>query len=79
MPRYDGPYTVVSAFPEKSEYTLRLPNSPSTFPGFHASLLKPFVPNDPTLFPYREFSRPPPILTDEGKEENLIDKIIDAR
>jgi hypothetical protein len=23
MPRNDGPYTVVKAFPEKSEYTLR--------------------------------------------------------
>ena len=28
MPRNDGPYTVVKAFPEKSEYTLRLPNNP---------------------------------------------------
>ncbi|GLB33353.1 putative retrotransposable element tf2 155 kda protein type 1-like [Lyophyllum shimeji] len=46
MPRSDGPYTVIEAFPEKSEYTLRLPNNPNTFPGFHASLLKPFIPND---------------------------------
>jgi hypothetical protein len=79
MPRHDGPYTVVRAFPEKSEYTLQLPNNPTTFPGFHASLLKPFVANDAELFPSREFSRPPPILTDQGTEENLIDKIIDAR
>jgi hypothetical protein len=79
MPRHDGPYTIVRAFPEKSEYTLQLPNNPTAFPGFHASLLKPFVPNDAELFPSREFSRPPPILTDEGKEENLIERIVDAR
>jgi hypothetical protein len=79
MPRHDGPYTVIRAYPEKSEYTLRLPNNPQTFPGFHSSLLKRFIPNDPTLFPDREFSRPPAILTPDGKEEHLIDKIIDAR
>ena len=79
MPRNDGPYTVVKAFPEKSEYTLCLPNNPQTFPGFHASLLKPFVPNDPTLFPDREFTRPGAVVTEDGTEENMIDKIVDAR
>ena len=77
MPRNDGPYTVVKAFPEKSEYTLRLPNNPQTFPGFHSSLLKPFVPNDPTLFPDREFTRPGAVVTEDGTEENMIDKIVD--
>jgi hypothetical protein len=79
MPRSDGPYTVVKAFPEKSEYTLRLPNNPQTFPGFHSSLLKPFVPNDPILFPDREFTRPGAVVTEDGTEENMIDKIVDAR
>jgi hypothetical protein len=79
MPRNDGPYTVIKAFPEKSEYTLRLPNNPQTFPGFHSSLLKPFVPNDPTLFPDREFTRPGAVVTEDGTEENMIDKIVDAR
>lgn len=32
MPRHDGPYTVTEAFPEKSKYTLCLPNNPKTFP-----------------------------------------------
>ena len=41
MPRNDGPYTVIKAFPEKSGYTLHLPNNPQTFLGFHSSLLKP--------------------------------------
>ena len=58
MPWNNGPYTVVKAFPDKSEYTLRLPNNPQTFPGFHSSLLKRFIPNDPTLFPDQEFTRP---------------------
>jgi hypothetical protein len=79
MPRSDGPYTVVKAFPEKSEYTLRLPNNPQTFPGFHSSLLKPFVPNHPILFPDREFTRPGAVVTEDGTEENMIDKIVDAR
>ena len=79
MPRNDGPYTIIKAFPEKSEYTLRLPNNPQTFPGFHSSLLKPFIPNDPTLFPDREFTRPGAVVTEDGTEENMIDKIVDAR
>ena len=79
MPRFDGPCTMVSTFPEKSEYTLRLPNNPNTFLGFHARLLKPFVPNDPELFPDREFKRPGAIVTEDGMEENYIDKIVDER
>jgi hypothetical protein len=70
---------VVKAFPEKSEYTLRLPNNPQTFPGFHSNLLKPFVPNDPQMFPDREFTRPGAIVTEDGTEENMIDKIVDPR
>ena len=79
MPRFDGPYTITKAFPERSEYTLHLPNSKKTFPGFHASLLKPYIPNDPDLFPTREPSRPGPIVTEDGMEENVIDRILDAR
>jgi hypothetical protein len=79
MPRSNRPYTVVKAFPEKSEYTLRLPNNSQTFLGFHSNLLKPFVPNDPTLFPDREFTRPGAVVTEDGTEENMIDKIVDAQ
>ncbi|KIJ38242.1 hypothetical protein M422DRAFT_176903 [Sphaerobolus stellatus SS14] len=75
MPRHDRPYTIAAAHPKKSEYTLSLPNNPKTFPGFHASLLKRFIPNNAELFPSREFSQPPPILTEEGMEENMIEKI----
>ena len=79
MPWNDGPYTVIKAFPDKSKYTLHLPNNPHTFPGLHASLLKPFIPNDPTLFPDHEFTHSGAVVTEDGMEENMIDKIVDAR
>jgi hypothetical protein len=62
FPRFDGPYTITNAHPETSSYTLDMPNS-CIFPTFHVSELKPFVENDPILFPSRELSRPGPILT----------------
>jgi hypothetical protein len=78
MPWSDGPYMVIKSFPEKSEYTLHLPNNSQTFPGFHSSLLKPFISNDPTLFPDHEFTQPGAVVTEDGTEENMIDKIVDA-
>ena len=39
----------------------------------------PFVANDNELFPSQCFKEPGPILTKDGKEENLIEKIVDAR
>jgi hypothetical protein len=79
MPRRDGPYKVIRAFPERSEYTLQLPGTSKTFPGFHAHLLTRHVPNDPTLFPDRELTRPGPILGDDGEEEYNVEKIVDSR
>jgi hypothetical protein len=37
------------------------------------------VPNNPTLFLDREFTRPGAVVTEDGTEENMIDKIVDAR
>ncbi|KAI0074322.1 hypothetical protein K474DRAFT_1579364, partial [Panus rudis PR-1116 ss-1] len=48
------------------------------FPTFHASLLKPFVPNDPVLFPSREHEQPPPITVD-GHDEYFVDRVLDRR
>ena len=81
FPRYDGPYKEIKAFPEKSEYTLLLPNSGKTFPGFHASLLKRHHPNDPKLFPDRELPRPGPVITAEGAQEPEweVEAIIEER
>src|SRR5882762_5889347 len=46
FPRFDGPYIIINAHPETSNYTLELPNSPNIFPTFHSSELKPFFHND---------------------------------
>ncbi|KIJ43418.1 hypothetical protein M422DRAFT_253298 [Sphaerobolus stellatus SS14] len=79
MPRHDGPYTIICTFPEKSEYTLHLPNNPQTFPGFHTSLLKCWIPNDLTKFPDRELMLPSAITTADGTKENFINKIVNCR
>lgn len=55
MLRYDGPYTVLQAWPLSSVYNLDMPNS-EVVPTFHTSLLCPFKPNDDTLFPSRAHS-----------------------
>lgn len=39
MPRSDGPFKVIRVYPERSSYTLRLPGSTRTFPGFYSSQL----------------------------------------
>jgi hypothetical protein len=62
-----------------SNYTLELPNSPNTFPMFHASKLKPFLLNDATLFPSQELTQPQSIVTTNGLEEYLVQEIIDSR
>ena len=64
---------------ETSNYTLELPNSPNTYPTYHTSELKPFVPNDQSLFPSHELSHPLPIVTPDGLEEFLVQEIIDSR
>ncbi|KNZ73104.1 hypothetical protein J132_01290 [Termitomyces sp. J132] len=79
MPQSDGPYKIVAAFPERSEYTLRLPNDKRhTFSRFHASLLKRHVANNRMLFPNREYTHPSPVIMEDGATDHqVIDKIID--
>ena len=79
FPHYDGPYDVVDSHAETSNYTLELPNAPNTFPTFHAFKLKPFIPNDPTLFPGRELSQLLPILTPDSLEEFHVQEILNSR
>ncbi len=79
MVRFDGPFKILHAYPESSVYTLDLPDSMRIFPTFHSSLLKPFVPNDSTLFPSRERPRPGLIVTSEGTEEWVVEKLLDKR
>ncbi len=77
MVRYDGPYTILTANPDTSSYTLELPDSMNIFPTFHASLLKPFHSNDDTLFPSRAHPSPGPIITEDGVEEYEVESIVD--
>ncbi len=79
MVRYDGPYKILRAFPDTSVYTLDLPPHMKVFPTFHASLLKPYHPNDPDRFPSRENPRPGPIVTEDGVEEYEVEAILDRR
>jgi RNase H-like domain found in reverse transcriptase/Reverse transcriptase (RNA-dependent DNA polymerase)/Integrase zinc binding domain len=51
LPRFDGPFLVTKTHPEKSSYTLELPNEPDRCGTFHASLLRPHIPNDNDLYP----------------------------
>jgi hypothetical protein len=78
MPRYDGPYYILKARPETSTYTLDLPDSTNIFPTFHASQLKPFIPNNNDTFPSRKMVEPDPILVD-NQEEQFIERILDAK
>ena len=77
--RYDGPYNIIDAHSQTSNYTLELPNSPHTYPTYHASKLKPFIPNNATLFPHHEYAQPLPVVTNDGLKEFLVEEIIDAR
>ena len=62
--RYDGPYAVTDTHPSASTVTLNLPDAPNTFPTFHISLVKPFLPNDD--------------IHDEG-QEFFVEQILDHR
>jgi hypothetical protein len=79
MPRFDGPYTIVSTNPESSTYTLDLPDHTNVYPTFHVSELKRHVPNNAELYPSREQQRPGPIITTTGAEEWEIERIMDRR
>ena len=78
FPRYDGPYNIIDVHTGTSNYTLELPNAPNTYPTYHSSELRSFLPNDPILFPRCELPEPRPILTSDGLEEFLVQEIIDS-
>jgi hypothetical protein len=79
FPRYDGPYDIIDEHLSTSNYTLKLPNSPNTYPTYHAAKLKLFVPNNVSLFPSWELSHPQPILTPDGLKEFLVQDIINSQ
>jgi hypothetical protein len=56
LPKFVGPYKVLRALPESSNYELELPEELKRrriHPHFHVSLLRPHHPNDDALFPNR--------------------------
>jgi hypothetical protein len=54
-----------------------MPDS-NVHPVFHGSLLRPYTPNDASLFPNRNPPRPAPVLVND-QEEYHVDRIVDER
>ena len=79
FPRWDGPYTILKAWPQTSIYTLDMTGHHSVYPTYHMSELKRHISNDTNLFPNCDHPCPGPILTKNGLEEHKIKLIIDWR
>jgi len=77
MPCYDGPYKITKVFPERSVYTLDMPNAPELYPTFHSTLLTKHLPNDDILFPGCFHQHPGTIVTENGEIEWWVEDIID--
>jgi hypothetical protein len=78
--RYLGPFKIIMAKPETSNYKLELlpaVDFESIHPMFHARLLKPYVPNDPEEFPEREPPRPGPVIPVDN--QYIVERILDER
>ena len=78
MPRYDGPYEIISTDEKHFTVTLSLPHSPHAFPVFHTSEVQPFQENNDDLFPECALKPPTPVTID-GQQEFFIEKIVDER
>jgi hypothetical protein len=79
MPQFNGPYKIISAHPESSNYTLELPAHTNIHPTFHVSELRAHVPNNANLYPLWELQRPRPIVMPTGSEDWEIEYILDHR
>lgn len=78
FPRWDGPYQIIEARPETCNYKLKLDRSDKSFPTFHVSKLKAYVPNDVSLFPKRQPKRPPPVIIG-GEEEFAVERVLEEK
>ena len=77
-PRYLGPFIIIKASPETSNYKLELPPEyESTHPNFYVNLLKPFVENDAEQFPLREPLWSPPLIPED--KQYAIEKLLDHK
>ena len=81
MPKYIGPYEIISCKKENSHYTLALPDEllkRRIHPTFHAKLLRPAILNDDARFPNREAT----FFYDFGDDperEWLVDSLVDHK
>jgi hypothetical protein len=81
MPKYIGPYEIISCERETSHYTLTLPDKLlkcRIHPMFHAKLLRPKILNNNECFPNCEAT----FFYDFGnnpKKEWLVDSIVDHK
>ena len=79
FPQWNGPYTMIEAQPQTSNYTLDMAGHDSIYPTYYASELKSNISNNPDLFPNRDHPHPEPVLTADSLEEHKIESIIDLR
>lgn len=77
MPRQDGPFPIVEAYPELSEYVLELLKSMNINNRFHVSLLLLHIKNNNILFPACRLEMPGPVMIEDGQKEHFIDCILD--
>ncbi|SGY45109.1 BQ5605_C001g00247 [Microbotryum silenes-dioicae] len=78
FPRFDGPYEVLAARPETSNYKLKLKAGDKSHNVFHASKLRRWVKNDGVVFPGREATEPAAIIV-QGNEEWEVKRIVDEK
>lgn len=76
-PRCLGPFRIIKAEPETSNYKLELPSEYQIHPNFHAKLLEPFIENDAKQFPLREPPRPPPLIPEDRQYE--VERLLDHK
>ncbi|SGY12000.1 BQ5605_C011g06353 [Microbotryum silenes-dioicae] len=78
FPRFDGPYEVLAARPETSNYKLKLNAGDKSHNVFHASKLRHWTDNDGAAFPGREATEPALVVV-QGNEEWEVDRIVDEK
>ncbi|SGY77744.1 BQ5605_C005g03715 [Microbotryum silenes-dioicae] len=78
FPRFDGPYEVLAACPETSNYKLKLNAGDKSHNVFHASKLQHWTDNDGAAFPGREATEPASVVV-QGNEEWEVDRIVDEK
>ncbi|SGY12328.1 BQ5605_C072g12889 [Microbotryum silenes-dioicae] len=78
FPRFDGPYEVLAARPETSNYKLKLNTGDKSHNIFHTSKLRHWTDNDGAAFPGQEATEPASVVV-QGNEEWEVDRIVDEK